>query len=439
MCGGLIFLCGAYTVVHGTNAKSSEAYFVADRKTPLFALVATLVMTELNTSTLLGFASMGYIFGPSAILLGCVFLVGLLFYALTVAKQWKRFDGVTVTAYFSQRYNPIVGYFAAVILFISMLGFSANFLKSLTVVFSPLFPHLDPWVLSGIFCLLMMGITLRGGMRSIIRVDVVSFFLVIILFSAGAIIHIGERLPLDISFGQKGDFPIHLAVSLSIITIFTYILAPWYGQKIFSANSERTAYLAVVISAVIVSLVYVLGILAAAGVSGEILAHEALPHAIHHHLPVSLQGGVYATLFFIAATTLVGLWNTMASVIIAHHPQSLAKTPLPQSVIFTGLIALGSYVGSNLFVDQVLQKLILCNIPIAALAFSLLAGFYWSHATSQASFASIVTGTIGGIGCYVYFGDQDYLWYWSCYVIPAHFIVGVITTLLTRKATLALS
>ena len=108
---------------------TAQEYFVSNRKTTLFALIATLVMTELNTSTLVGFASLGYIYGFSAGLLAFVFLIGLLFYAISVAKKWKQFDGISVTTYFEKRYNPFIGYLTAIILLVAMIGFSANYIK----------------------------------------------------------------------------------------------------------------------------------------------------------------------------------------------------------------------------------------------------------------------------------------------------------------------
>ena len=79
-------------------------------------------MTEFNTATLIAFSSAGYYARWWAISLPCVFLIGLLFYASTVAKKWKLFNGISVAAYFSQRYGRDVGILAAIILFTAMTG-----------------------------------------------------------------------------------------------------------------------------------------------------------------------------------------------------------------------------------------------------------------------------------------------------------------------------
>lgn len=79
---------------------NSEDYYTAGKNLGIFALTATLVMTELNISTLVGFSSLGYLYGFSALSLGIVFLVGLLFYSFSVAKKWKNFDAICVSEFF---------------------------------------------------------------------------------------------------------------------------------------------------------------------------------------------------------------------------------------------------------------------------------------------------------------------------------------------------
>ena len=81
----------------------------------LFPLVATLVMTEFNTSTLLAFSAAGYR-RPMALALPMVFLIGLGFYTLTVSRAWKRFDRLSVAELFSDRYSPALGRFASLML-----------------------------------------------------------------------------------------------------------------------------------------------------------------------------------------------------------------------------------------------------------------------------------------------------------------------------------
>lgn len=115
------------------------SYLVADRKTGFFALTATIVMTEFNTATVVGFCSLGYLAGFWGLILPFIFLIGLLFYAFSVAKKWKAFNGLSVAAFFSQRYGKDIGRFASVTLLISTACFCAAYVKSFSGHFSAIF------------------------------------------------------------------------------------------------------------------------------------------------------------------------------------------------------------------------------------------------------------------------------------------------------------
>jgi solute:Na+ symporter, SSS family len=429
-----------YTKFCRKKIDTGQSYFVSDRETHLFALVATLVMTELNTSTLVGFAGLGYKFGYSAISLSLVFLVGLLFYALSVAKKWKRFDGIAVTTYFSKRYHPLLGSFSAILMIIAMIGFSANFIKSLTLLFNPMFPSVNEWFISGSFCFVMLIVTLRKGLASVIRIDKISFCLVVAIFISmlffGDSKNIGNiNNIIDNSHSISSGF----VVALTIITMFTYIMSPWYGQKIFSASSAKTAFYSVVIAAVFVSFIYGIAIYAASSIAvlyPHIQPQNAIPIFIAHRIPMVIQGIVYATLFFIAMTTLAALWNTIASVYIAHYSSTKHRNSLIFTRSMTLVIAIISYILANVFIDKIFDKMVLMNIPIASLAFPLLGGFYWKRVSIVPCIISIVFGIIGGLSCYFYFGENNFIWYWAVYVIPIQFIAGILAVFFTKTGTI---
>ena len=139
------------------RASSAASFTVASRDLSLFPLVATLVMTEFNTSTLLAFAAAGYGAGPMALALPAVFLVGLLFYTVTVARAWKRLDRLSVAELFTVRYSKGVGRTASLLLLLAMTGFTATYVKSLALLFTPLAPAWLPVpALSGLLSLTKM-------------------------------------------------------------------------------------------------------------------------------------------------------------------------------------------------------------------------------------------------------------------------------------------
>ncbi|MDE5016693.1 sodium:solute symporter, partial [Francisella tularensis subsp. holarctica] len=74
-------------------------------------------------------------------------------------------------------------------------------------------------------------------------------------------------------------------------------------------------------------------------------------------------------MFLIALTTIVALWNILASMCFVHIQRNKSEK---KNIISVIIIAILSYTLANTFIDQVLDKMLLFNFPIAALAFSLL-------------------------------------------------------------------
>ena len=389
------------------KVSSQSTYLFADRKAGFISLTATLVMTELNPATLIAFTGLGYLAGPRALFLPLVFLIGIAFYSVSVAKKYSELGASSVTDIFRIRYTPRLATLASSALIIAMLGFTATYVKSLTLIFAPL-TSLSPLLLSAILVLLTLAMTMRGGLIAIIRTDIVSLLLMLIFlpllfyFSPGPLKTVPHAATL---------IPSRFIISLIVLTMFTYILAPWYGQKIFSARTPKIAVSATLTASLLVFALYGLAIVSAASLHADVSPETSLPYLIHH-LPNGLRGTAYALLFLAGSTTLAGVWSAIASMV----PLQPIKTTLLTAVL--------SFLLGNVLVDRVLDKLILANIPVAALSFALLAGLYWKRATTLGAYGSIITGLLWGIGCYLFCGE-GYTWYWAMYGIPLIFVVGI--------------
>jgi len=413
--------------------KSQVNYYTAGKKVGFFALTATLVMTELNTSTLIGFSSLGYIYGFSAISLGFVFLLGLFFYAITVAKKWKKFDAISVTQFFQYRYNKSFGIFAAICLWIAMLGFGANFTHSITVCLESVFPAYPKALITFVACTTMFIATINSGLKSIIQIDKVSFILSIIFFACLGVYFYANHQSISIVHTHN-KLPFSFVLSLTILTCFTYILSPWYGQKIFSAKTPKVAFYAMLATSILVSLFYFVAILITASFSQQLNLTNpdfALAQIITTQLPFLVGIGFYIILFLIATTTIAALWNTMASVIFAHNAH--IKTAQSNKLLVFG-IALLSYLIATFFIDHILDKMLLFNIPIASLAFSLLYGFYGKRKNLAGAILSTITGIVVAITLYMVFDQQTFVFYWAFLCMPLVFIIGFLPLIICFKS-----
>lgn len=443
----VLLLGGAVYLAH-----SDDDFLVADRRLSLFPLVATLVMTEFNTSTLLAFSAAGYRAGPMALALPMVFLVGLLFYTVTVARAWKRFDRLSVAELFAVRYSPALGRFASILLLASMVGFGATYVKSLGLLFAPFVPSLPAPVVSAALTLVVLVVTLPGGLVTVVRSDVVGFVLTLVLVPLLLVLGMRAAAPLgglasmfdasQLRFDPVAQWahpalPFRFVITLIALTCVTYVAAPWYGQKIFAARDERTAFRAVGWAAVLVFVLYG-GLTLAASYLRVVMPalddpQSAVPVMVRAWLPVGLRGAGFGLLFAAALTTLAGVWTAMASMVAADFGWRDARHVHVQRLVILACAAL-HWLGAVFLVDDILNRLILANIPVVALSFALLAGFHWPRATTMGAWASVAVGIAWGVGAFVIVGEEGgYTWPWAMYGIPLIFAVGIGVSLATAR------
>jgi Na+/proline symporter len=394
-------------------------------------------MTEFNTATLISFSTIiSYLVGLKALALPLIFFITLIFYSLVVAKKWKGFNGLTVVDFFRSRYNNNVSTIASIFLLLAMSGFSATYLKSLTYLFENIIPNSNYWINSAYITLLILFLIIRKGLVSIIRLDIFAFLsvgcgLLFLLYQNWDIELFNNAATSEVIFNPSilGN---DLILSLLPLTMFSYILAPWYGQRIFAAKNARVAYLSVILSAIFVFLFYAIGamlcyLLALKGTKLED-PQRAFPHILDSMLGGSFLLINYLFLFLISSTTLAGVWNAMANIAL---DLAVSKPTKNKTIIMTFICALITYVIANSLVDNILNKMILANIPVIALSFALLAGFYWKKTSLFGVYSSIIVGMVGGISSYLYFGEEGgYTFYWAFIIIPALFTSGIVGSLL---------
>lgn len=427
-------LLGGLGVFASRGVDTDEEWLVAGRALGFPVLLGTLVMTELNTATLLAFSGPGYAVGLWALTLPAVFLFGLLVYTLTVARRWQRLGATSVAELFGQRYGPGLQRLASASLMLAMLGFVATYLRSAGWIIGPLVHDVwgapvSDWWTTGLLTLGVLGLTLGGGLVSVAATDFAAFCITLAVLPALAAwswIQAGGSTGVALAFADVPSGPTLMppafVASLMALTALTYIASPWYGQRMFAADSEQTAVRAVGVSAVLVFFLYGCAVITAVAVRARFPALDnpelAVPTALAAWAPIGLRGLGYAVLISVAATTVSSMWNTWVA---------MATTDLERSRRLTVLLALFSWLLANLTLDRVLDQMILANVPIAALAPGLVGGLFWRRASSAGAWAGWLVGVLGAITVYGLFGDEGmYTWWWAFVVVPVSFVAAAV-------------
>ena len=459
----------AYGLWKARNVSTSDDFLVAGRTLGLFVLVGTLVMTEFNTATMVGFASYGYTGGRSGTFLALSIFIALGSYTFMVAKRWKRLNAISIAEMFVERYNYKFKILTVIMIVFTLSLLSTTYLKAAAIVFSVTMNVSLFWtviLISGV----VLIFTLAGGLVSVSFTNLLSFIIAIVALPClfiFASIRANELGGLSAAFEPKylsynilntWNDPVisfKFIFTVWLLSFFVYLNSPWYGQIMFATKNEKIAYKGIFIASLLTLGIYwgAIYIAAYARVGFPDLddPQKALPMVILHWMPVGIKGFTLALIFSIAQTTMATIWNNNVSIITQDvyrgifKPNASDKHTIRFSRVLTFVIALITIVISLLFVDVVLKVMFAANIFMVSLFFPGVFGFLWWRTGVRAVWVTTILGIFSGWTIYllkefaneslpIYLRHQDWLFLFCCVITPAIIIIGIIISLLEKQS-----
>src|SRR5690625_3446644 len=179
-----LIILGIVSYKSFTRIKSYDDYNLAGRNTGLFPLVATLGAAELNTATLIGGASVAYLYGTVGIMYtSLIFIPVFLIYALTVSKKYRKLNISTIAEFFDVRFKGKNSEITRSLASFSTLTFTwiapSTYLAGLSVVGSILLGVKPIWTILFITTISIL-MSLSGGLVTAIWSDVVAYIMILI-------------------------------------------------------------------------------------------------------------------------------------------------------------------------------------------------------------------------------------------------------------------
>jgi solute:Na+ symporter, SSS family len=458
-----------YGLWKGRNVSTSDDFLVAGRSLGLFVLVGTLVMTELNTATMIGFSTFGYRAGRLGTLLALGSIIALGSYTFLVAKRWKRLNAVSISEMFLERYNYKFKILTIILIVITLSLLCPTYLKAAAIVFSITMNVNLFWTVISLSCIVLI-FTLAGGLVSVSFTNLLSFIFAFVALPClfiisyikanelGGLNTVFESKYLSFNILNAWNSPVvsfKYIFTIYVLSLFVYVNSPWYGQIMFATKNEKVAYRGVFIATLLTCGAYwILTYVAAyakVGFPNLDDPQNALPMIILHWMPVGIKGLTLALVFSIAQTTMATIWNNNVSIITndiykgIFRPKASDKQILKFSRILTLVIVLFTIVISLLFVDIVLKVLFVANICMVSLFFPGLFGFLWWRTGVKAAWITTILGIISGWAIFllkefaneslpIYMQNQDWLFLFCCIIIPVIIVIGIIISLLEKQS-----
>lgn len=408
-------------ILSSRKARDYEDFNLAGRRLGLSRLVATLGAAEFNTATLIGGASVAYLYGFVGLWytsLIFIFVFGI--YALTVAKPYRRLEINTIAEFFERRFTGRRAEVTRGVASFVTLTFTwiapSTYLAGLAVITSVLL-GVDALTTVVVLTVFVLILALAGGFLTAVSIDVVAYVLILIFvpvmfligyFNAGGFgAYASEYEPRYLSLEPVWDleqFGFAAILTWGLQNILLYVAAPWYGQRIFSAKSEKIAYKAMLLNTVLITVLY--GTVVLTTMFSRVLlpdleaAEESLPMLVSEYAPPILQGLILVTLLLVGISTMVAIWNSAVSIVINDFVRRyFARNKSDRYYIWASRVVFLILGASTLFfaltfIGSILLALTYVSVFTAMLAFPILAGLYWKRFTTTAALSSLVVSCL---------------------------------------------
>lgn len=355
---------------------SAEAYFVANRSVPGWAMGISLLATIITSVTFIAYPGAAYEDNWSLILPGVMMLAVPLFTGILIVPFFRQAVRMTAFEYFGQRFGSGVRLYSSAMFalgHLSKMGF-VLYLLALTV------NSMTGWSLGATLfatTFIAVGYALVGGLQAVIWADVFQGLLlwVAVLLAAGFLIHL-IPLPLSeifsvalhagkFSLGSLSLNPHQPTVAVLLLYGLSFYVQKYTAdqtvvQRYLAARSDRQAFGGILLGAVLCLPVWGLFMLIGTLLWAFYRArHEPLPpfvaersaevfpYFLTTHLPAGVGGILLAALFGAALAMLASDLNCLAAIAVEDfychwRPVSSDKTRLRigrGSVLAGGILA----------------------------------------------------------------------------------------------------
>ena len=321
---------------------STEAYFVAKRSVPGWAMGMSMLATMISSVTFVAYPGSSYAGNWSLLVPGFLIIATLPLVAKVVIPFYREEVGVSAYEYFQKRFGRPARLYASAafsLAHFSKMGF-VLYLMALTI------SAMTGWNITAVIvsvAVIMVFYTVLGGIEAVVWTDVVQGFVmwIGIAVALGFLLFLPAGGPSAVfsAAAQNGKFSLgEWSWDWSRPTIPVAILYGlfWYGQRYVAdqtmvqryllAKSDRAALRGVSLGALLCVPVWALFMLIGTSVwsffklSGEAIpktitkADQMFPYFLSAHLPHGMLGLLLAALTGAAMTMLASDLNSMASV-----------------------------------------------------------------------------------------------------------------------------
>lgn len=324
--------------IASSRAKNMQDYFLGGREVPWPLACLSIVATETSTLTFISIPGLAYVSGTGFLHVALGYIAGRIFVAALLLPAYFKGNTRTVYEYLQQRFGEVPRRVIAVIFHITRILADGIRLFATAIPLAMLLnmeSYRLPVLIIGLFTFFY---TWYGGIRSVIVVDTLQFFLylacavgavfVIMNATGSGFFTLAAQVPCDkffsFSFGLDGSFftSYNLFSGLiggAFLSVASHGTDHLIVQRVLSCRSIGAARKAMVWSGVAVfiqfALFLLLGLFLSVFLGGKNFSRpdEIMPWFILHKVPPGFRGVMLAGIFAAAMSSLSSSINSLSA------------------------------------------------------------------------------------------------------------------------------
>lgn len=314
----ILFILANSIFIFTDKPKDLSEYTLESRNLNSFKLFSTFLATNLSAFTIFGVSGaayrLGWAFFP-VMAFGTGFMAfSFVLFGIPLRKLAFDNNWITPSDFISSRFkSPILGKLISILLLIFTLPYISIQIGSLGGLLSSI-ANLPKWICSLIFTIVIAGYVLKGGMKSIVKTDILQLFVlyafaiisVLLIFSVfkndekvkAIFSNISEIHRID---GKGGGLPFISLLGYYILWLMADPVFPHLTQRFYSAKSDKSLIKSMVLYPI--SCLIIFFAMSAIGIIGSVVFPNLPLNKTDSIFTLVLQkiSGLYAPIFSLAA------------------------------------------------------------------------------------------------------------------------------------------
>jgi len=287
--------------IWSARKQSASDYLIHNRNLTTFQFIASTSASWIGGGTLVAYAAYVYEFGFAVVAASFGSFIGMcLFipYAKKLRREGHTHKYLTLSDYFFKNIGRKAGFISALLLtFVVSLFIVSNFIAGSAVLSA-----LSGWsyeMALGVSALVVLIYLSLGGMRSVVKTDVLQYFIMVFLMLAIGIAML-SKTGIDPELLDVTKMPIGLLVAFMVLSLIGPFYSAHTWQRIYAVRDEKSVVWGLVGSGI---FLFVIGIaitligLAAKTGFPDISPKDAAAYGMIHLLPPGFLGLGLVTLF----------------------------------------------------------------------------------------------------------------------------------------------